>query len=1000
MRIYRFLSTLGAILFFIAILNGCEDEVTGGPTPVAQCNPACQANEVCVDGTCQTNTGDECIPACDADAECIDGSCQKKNVDQEGTEGSTCKNNDECIEPLICHPNICRKRAKTDEPCSDGLCESGLFCKEGVCAPLPSAGEPCTPALTCAADLLCIQSTCTKLPEIGDVCAGLLEPFCQSSQCINGRCSVFDLGVDGDCSQENGHLCAETLICHEGSCVAPLGDGAECVQGGTPCKEGYLCATGHCEFNQGSCDSSSDCAKDSYCCLNEAQCESTHICVQYGDDPTNNHDDACTYDTKPGIFQATVQCRWQVKATDPVSNLKGADMTVYVADLPYGKPNSKELIFLGYTSGRIMDFALLSENPSFYSGHYNVHKNKTRAVAFHWNKNAKRYEEKWLSECHTYTAVWKALSLHDIDGDGIPELIDRDAVIDPLTGQCKWSKEESGDAINTGTVPIVGDLDNDGNAEIITLDGIRRWKKGAVENGITKGEWEPIAESTFTIGVKGQHTFWISNQYAYADFGTPGATAKDFDFDHFDGKAEIVAAGRAKLALFTLTGQKLMDVSGFVKGGPPTVGDFDNDGRPEIGVASNGLYGVYDPKCEASDPECKRDKVLWERTSQDGSSGVTGSSIFDFDGDGQAEVVYADECFTRIYDGKTGEILFSMRRSSHTGYENPVVADIDNDGSAEIVMPSDYSISCPSVDPHQMGVKCDADEDCISGVCRNGYCRCSDFEADCGKSCTRPSQCPSGVCQNGQCACGDALCNLVDASGHYEKLYLCRDLPQDDDGQGKVCRAHRPNAPQHEVLIVRDIRDRWVSARDMWNQHAYSITNINNDMQIPRLIADANFPDWVQNFLVEDEEEPDKLKYNSFRQNSQGLYGKGQAPNLTAKFDGENICTTSTNQQITLGGEICNRGAKPVGRNLPATFYLGDVTTGPDRQIICTAIAESQFQIGECARVECVVPDGIDIEGQTITMVGNDNGSGQPFVEECNKLDNKDRTDVGTCPVN
>ena len=61
------------------------------------------------------------------------------------------------------------------------------------------------------------------------------------------------------------------------------------------------------------------------------------------------------------------------------------------------------------------------------------------------------------------------------------------------------------------------------------------------------------------------------------------------------------------------------------------------------------------------------------------SSATTGSSIFDFEFDGQAEAVYGDECFTRVYEGKTGEVLYSSYRTSCTWYENPIVADVDND---------------------------------------------------------------------------------------------------------------------------------------------------------------------------------------------------------------------------------------------------------------------------------------------------------------------------------
>ena len=70
------------------------------------------------------------------------------------------------------------------------------------------------------------------------------------------------------------------------------------------------------------------------------------------------------------------------------------------------------------------------------------------------------------------------------------------------------------------------------------------------------------------------------------------------------------------------------------------------------------------------------------------SSSVTGSTVFDFEGDGIAEVVYADECFLWVYDGPTGHVRYAGLTTSFTGTEASVVADVDGDGHAEIVLVS------------------------------------------------------------------------------------------------------------------------------------------------------------------------------------------------------------------------------------------------------------------------------------------------------------------------
>src|SRR5690606_3574369 len=83
--------------------------------------------------------------------------------------------------------------------------------------------------------------------------------------------------------------------------------------------------------------------------------------------------------------------------------------------------------------------------------------------------------------------------------------------------------------------------------------------------------------------------------------------------------------------------------SGSNRGGPPTIADFDKDGRPEIGVAGGYFYTVFDinrpgeaiehPADEPA-PEPGQIFVRWKQATQDKSSNATGSSVFDFQGDG------------------------------------------------------------------------------------------------------------------------------------------------------------------------------------------------------------------------------------------------------------------------------------------------------------------------------------------------------------------------------
>jgi CARDB len=138
-----------------------------------------------------------------------------------------------------------------------------------------------------------------------------------------------------------------------------------------------------------------------------------------------------------------------------------------------------------------------------------------------------------------------------------------------------------------------------------------------------------------------------------------------------------------------------ISIPGGGRGGPPTIADFDGDGRPEIAVAGGSSYSVYDLNRMGEDvvqpggsppPQAGDIYVRWTSITQDQSSNVTGSSVFDFQGDGIAEVIYADECYLRVYSGDDGDIILEQQNSSATIHEYPIVVDVDDDGNSELLV--------------------------------------------------------------------------------------------------------------------------------------------------------------------------------------------------------------------------------------------------------------------------------------------------------------------------
>ncbi|MBK7152214.1 MAG: hypothetical protein IPH72_10705 [Sandaracinaceae bacterium] len=142
-----------------------------------------------------------------------------------------------------------------------------------------------------------------------------------------------------------------------------------------------------------------------------------------------------------------------------------------------------------------------------------------------------------------------------------------------------------------------------------------------------------------------------------------------------DGTVEVDAG-----SCQTIGGQQVCRVAG---GGPPTIGNFDaSDASPEVALAGAYNYVVFDVDLAQATPAARMSE-LWHRATNDDSSRKTGSSIFDFDGDGAAEVVYNDQVWLRVMEGDTGETLYRRCNTSATLWEYPVIADVDDNGHAE-----------------------------------------------------------------------------------------------------------------------------------------------------------------------------------------------------------------------------------------------------------------------------------------------------------------------------
>jgi hypothetical protein len=835
---------------------------------------------------------------------------------------------------------------------------------------------------------------------LGAVTVASLVSFLGAVSCGSSNGSAFDGGLEGgggrDATTDGGlHLGNDGGADDVGQVTCEAG-----------CPMGTACNRGVCEPPQPDCVSNSGCEDDSYCLGNK--------CVPYGSlpDPKTN-DPSCASVAPSGVFAPKVFCEFatapakdpfpqhlDVQATPIVVNFDGSGgIPSIIAPFTANVPDSytETLGIVRILSGKdcslvanlggvdlngdgVIDW--VNSSSAVAVGDLNgdgvaeivVYMANYTTVAFTRNK-AKAWVPLWPKVFATLadgvtpfvssgdgldqqpvggstTGVWSAPSIHDLDNDGVPEIIREASVIEGNTGKLRAVAPADYGSYSVGIPPVLGDLYGDGNVEL--TNGANVWQFDGKTNA-----WVDVTTYSQTVS-------------------SPAGWTAIADMNPYDGvhQPEIAVASGGVLTIYSLDHSVFMNMAVTVPGGgggPPTIADFDNDGLPEVGLAGADSYTVFDPDCQAtprtggkcaSRDHCDffggtcPDYILWTRTTQDHSSNITGSSVFDFAGNGHPQALYADECFARAFSGLDGTVLFSQYHSSCTWIENPVVADVDGDFRAEFVVGSNLACGEPpagipcvqldvnGVDADFPGAACESNADCSSNKCDKGLCRCA-ATSDC---------CP---------AASDAAC--------LEAGYQCAPPPMGTAGTGNTCRAPHPHGLQG-IRVYKDAKDRWVRSREIWNQHAYAVTNVNDDGTIPKT------SDWAENWTT--------AGLNNFRQNVPGTPDGKAIGDLTAKAGKYYVCTGSG--AVKFEEPICNRGTAPIGTGVPVGFYVGTMK-------VCSAVTSKPLNVGDCETVSCSwdsAPKSMATE-VNVTVVANDGDT----KAECDTANDKGLIEDVFCMV-
>lgn len=480
---------------------------------------------------------------------------------------------------------------------------------------------------------------------------------------------------------------------------------------------------------------------------------------------------------------------------------------------------------------------------------------------------------------------------------------------DGATGAVLWTS----DGPYRCSTPAIADLEHDGVKVIV---------EGAILRGSDGSKYASYATpwtGTFAIAdingdgfedIVGSGIAFRGNGTILADTGLKGTQTccgaesgpAVVDLDK-DGKPEVVATFFESRTLavwrFDTNGpgkaqivRQGLDINGPIAaskcpeqldgGGPVTAGDFDSDGFPDVALAGAVGYVVLNGKklVDAAVPDAQT--FLWAKETQDCSSAGTGSSLFDFNGDGKAEVIYADEIALHIYEGATGNVLFDICNTSRTLNEQPIVADVDNDGHADLV------------------------------VVGNSY--------------SGPIQCADGSRTSG-------------------------------------------------IRVFSDPDKRWVRTRSVWNQHAYSVTNIEEDGSVPNTVID-NFK---------------QPGLDNYRQNKQ------PGREFAAPDGVVSLALPTCAGKYALVAKITNVGESAIPAGAVVGFYLGDPAGGSSLGKVSTKgilyPAQSELVTLDLASP----PAGLLTGGMPFQVRFDDTSEPHPAWTECRTDNNTSKAFSGSC---
>jgi gliding motility-associated-like protein len=354
--------------------------------------------------------------------------------------------------------------------------------------------------------------------------------------------------------------------------------------------------------------------------------------------------------------------------------------------------------------------------------------------------------------------------------------------------------------------------------------------------------------------------------------------------------------------------------------GYTSVADMNLDGSLDVVVTTNGTVYVWNPNTELQ---------LGNTFNIPNTTTGGRCNIADYDNDGEPEIGVAGNSRYVVIDFNVATnaltqlwIRNTIDPSQQTGGS---AFDFEGDGATEVVYRDENMLY---VYDGATGVT-KASVQCGSGT-RTEFPTVADVNAD------------------GQ---ADILCNCANGDG----------------GQTGFVR------------LYSSVGSRWIPTRQVMNQHAYHITNVNDDLSIPASQQSNTAHAAINSFLSQSP---------LFDADWNLLFVP--VPDLTLRIDTVIVCNTVNQMDATVS--VCNSGSTSTDAQTPITFYAGNPWSG-GTLISTQMLTAFPVDTGQCVSQTFVLPwTGSDVN---LHVFVNDDGTGPSnapvlLFDECDSTNNSD----------